>query len=115
MAFDTESLTRQSIEVIKEHNLYFIQDVVSYLPCSRQTFYAHGLDKVDTINELLEQNKIFTKVKLRKKWEDSDNATLQMGLMKLLCTEEERQRLAMEYKKEEHTGELTIIRKVING
>jgi len=42
-------------------------------------------------------NKVAQKVKMRKKWGDSDNATLQMALMKLISTDDERKRLAVSY------------------
>jgi len=115
MAYDTKDLKKKAIDAIKKHNLFFIEDVVAFLPCSKRTIYDHKLQECDELKDLLEDNKVAVKLKLRKKWEVSDNATLQMALMKLICTDEERKRLAMEYKHEEHKGEITIIRKVING
>lgn len=96
MAYDKEELYNQAIKEIKEHKLYFIEDVVAYLPCGRSYFYDEilgDLDKSDVIKKELENNRIATKVKLRKKWEDSQSAPLQIGLMKLLGTEEEVERL----------------------
>jgi len=37
------------------------------------------------------------KITLRQKWYDSDNATLQMALMRLVCTDDERRKLAINY------------------
>ena len=105
MAYDTQTLKDKAEKAIKEHGLYFIEDVVAYLPCAKPTFYEHFPNESDdykSIVELLEENRINDKVSMRKKWKDSDNATLQMGLMKLLSTDEERRRLAMEYR--EHSG-----------
>lgn len=106
MAYDTEKLKKKAIEAIKEHRLFFIEDVVAYLPCDRSTFYNHELHELDTIKELLEKNRIEVKVSMRSKWYKSDNPTLQMGLMKLLATETERRRLAMEYR--EHSGNVSL-------
>ena len=106
MAYNKKDLEEKALTAIKENELYFIQDVVTYLPCSSATFYNHELEKLETIKRELEKNAIRTKVSMRKKWKDSDNATLQMGLMKLLSTDEERRRLAMEYR--EHSGEIKL-------
>lgn len=105
MAYKTSNLLDKAKKAIKEHGLYFIEDVVAYLPCAKSTFYEHipnESDNYKSIVELLEENRISDKVVMRKKWKDSDNATLQMGLMKLLSSDEERRRLSMEYR--EHSG-----------
>lgn len=96
MAYDTERLKKKAIEAIKEHRLFFIEDVVAYLPCVKQTFYDHELDESDDIKELLERNRIEVKVSMRSKWYKSDNPTLQMGLMKLIATDQERANLSMQ-------------------
>jgi len=115
MAYKTKELEKKAITAIKEHNLFFIEDIIAFLPCGKNAFYDHKLNESNELKELLENNRINVKIKLRKKWQDSDNATLQMALMKLVCSTDERKRLSMEYKEEEHKGEITIIRKVING
>jgi len=94
MAYNTDRLKELAIEAIRTHRLFFIEDVVAYLPCSKQTYYDHGLDEIDDIKELLEKNKIEVKVSMRSKWYKSDNPTLQMGLMKLLSNDTEFKRLA---------------------
>jgi len=115
MAYKTEDLKKKAIDAIKKHNLFFIDDVVAFLPCNSATFYNHELNKLEELKELLEENRINVKLNLRKKWGESDNATLQMALMKLICTDDERKRLSMEYKEEEHKGEIIITRRIING
>ena len=97
MAYKTADLEEKSIFVIQEKKLVFIDDIVSYLPCNRATFYNHKLDKIDTIKGALEFNKTEIKTGLRKKWLSSDNATLQIALMRLVCTDEERRKLAINY------------------
>jgi hypothetical protein len=67
------------------------------LPCCRATFYNLGLDKLDTIKDALEQNKIETKNSMRAKWYKSDNATLQIALMKLISSDEERRKMSQNY------------------
>jgi len=113
MAYNKKDLEEKALTAIKENELYFIQDVVTYLPCSSATFYNHELEKLETIKRELEKNAIRTKVSMRKKWKDSDNATLQMGLMKLLSTDEERRRLAMEYRDHTTGGQKLVMPKFV--
>ena len=55
---------------------------------------ARKYNKNNELKEVLENNRIATKVKLRNKWEDSNNATLNIALYKLLANDEERRILA---------------------
>lgn len=96
MAYNKEKIYEQALKAIDKHNLFFIEDVIAYLPCVNSTFYEFfpiGSDESNTIKEMVEANKISTKVKMRKNWLDSENATLQMGLMKIIATEDEAHRL----------------------
>lgn len=100
MAYDKETLYQQAIKAIQENSLYFIEDIIALLPCSKPTFYDHfpvNSDEFNKLKDMIEANKIAQKVKMRKKWGDSDNATLQMALMKLIATDDERKRLAVSY------------------
>lgn len=108
MAYDKEKLYQQALKAIEENNLFFIEDVIALLPCTKPTFYDYfpvNSNELNTQKAMLEQNKVNIKLKMRKKWLDSDNATLQMGLMKLITTDEERKRLATSYMetKQNHT------------
>jgi hypothetical protein len=102
MAYNKEELEKQALEAIKEHGLVFIEEIVSFLPCSKPTFYEHGLNELDSIKEAITYNKVSKKAKLRKNWEYSENATLNISLYKLLANEEELQRLSVQ--KLEHSG-----------
>jgi hypothetical protein len=90
-------LEKMSIEAIQKNKLFFIQDVIAYLPCCSATFYNHELEKLETIKDELMKVKVGIKVSMRNKWYKSDNATLQMGLMKLLATDEELRKLSMQH------------------
>lgn len=96
MAFDREKLYHQATQIATLQNCYFIEQLISLLPCSKPTFYdifKIDSNELNSIKDILEQNKIATKTKMYKKWFDSENATLQIGLMKLISTEEEAHRL----------------------
>lgn len=89
MAYSTEELIEKSLEVIKGKNIHFIEDLVSFLPCDKKTFYNHNLHEFPAIKAAIEINKLNIKNNLRKKWYDSDNATTQIALYKLLATPNE--------------------------
>ena len=93
MAYDAKELEKKAIEAIKKNKLIFLEEVISYLPCNRGTFYLNNLNKLDSILELLEENKIEEKVKLRKKWRGTDNAALNLALYKLCSSDEEQAKL----------------------
>lgn len=104
----TEELYTQSIKAIDDNGLFWVDDIIAYLPCSKPTFYEHfplGSDELNDLKERLFKHRINLKVKLRKKWEDSDNATLQMGLMKLIAEDEERKKLSQTYQDHTTNGE----------
>ena len=106
MAYETEDLKQQALKAIEEHDLYFSSDVIAMLPCSNRAYYDHKLHECNDIKKALESNRINAKIEMRKKWLKSDNATMQMGLMKLLSEDEELRKLAMEYR--EHSGEIKL-------
>lgn len=120
MAYDKNKLEKQALEAIEKHKLFFISDVIAYLPCSRQTFYDLDLDKLDTIKDALTKVKTDIKVSMRSKWYKSDAPALQMGLMKLLSTDEELKKLSMQYNDHTTDGkelkqQPTIIFKTFNN
>lgn len=93
MAYKKDELEAQALDAITRHNLFFIEDVVAYLPCSHKTFYNKKLHELQAIKEALDQNKIRTKNGLRSKWFKDGNATTQIALYKLLSNEDELRRL----------------------
>jgi hypothetical protein len=105
MAFKTEDLYEKAIKAIKENDIYFIDDLSTYLPCTRKTFYEHfpaESDNLHNIKELLGDNVIKTKQKLKKKWKKSDNPSMSISLYKLLGTNEERRKLSQSF--QDHTS-----------
>ena len=106
MAYDRLKIFEQAKEMIVKHKLFFVEDIIAFLPCSKSTFYEYypdGSDELDNLKELLEQQRVTLKVGMRSKWYKSDNATLQVSLMKLICTDDERRKLSM------HQAEEVII------
>jgi hypothetical protein len=98
--YDRNKIYEQAKEVTVKNKLFFIEDIVAFLPISKKTFYEYfpiESDESNELKELLQINKTELKVGLRKKWYGSDNATLQMALMKLICSDEERKMLSMNH------------------
>ena len=106
MAYDRNKIFEQAKEVIVKHKLFFIEDIVAFLPISKPTFYDYfpiNSDEINELKELLDTNKIEIKTSMRSKWYKSDNPTLQLALMKLISTEEELRKLSMQHNKIEQT------------
>ena len=106
MAYKTEDLFNTAIEQIKKHKLFFIEDIIAFLPCRKSTFYEHfpnDSDYYKRMFEELEQNRTELKVSMRSKWYKSNAPALQMALMKLIATPEELRKLSMQYNENNNT------------
>ncbi len=98
MANDKDKIFEQAVKAILDNKLIFIEEVVSFLPISRKTFYEYfpvDSDKGNTLKDLLNDNKVNIKTQLRNKWAESENPTLQISLYKLTSSEEELRRLSV--------------------
>jgi len=100
MAYKKEDLIKQALQAIKEHKLIFIEEVVSFLPCSVATFYNYKLEELETIKSEIQANKINIKTKLRTRWQDVDNSALNIALYKLCATKEELSILSVQQQKD---------------
>ena len=123
MAYKKSELFEAAKKAAKEKNLHWIEEVIAYIACSKFTFYnlfPVDSDEYNEIKEILEVNRIDIKAKLKRKWYDSDSAPLQIALMKLLGTDEERKKLSNTYidKSELNingdSSTFTITRKIIS-
>jgi hypothetical protein len=97
MAYDRKKIYNQALDLIEKKKLFFIEDVVSLLPCNKTTFYDFfkvDSNELNTIKEALDKNKIDVKNGLRNKWYNGSNPLTQMALYKLIGTEEEYHRIA---------------------
>lgn len=107
MAYDREQIFEQAKSVTVENNLFFIEDIVAYLPIGKTTFYDYfptDSNEMNELKEILELNRVSLKVKMRKKWEDNPAPALQMALMKLIATPEELKKLSMQFVESENTN-----------
>jgi hypothetical protein len=108
MAYKTENLKEKAEKAIIDNELVFVEDVVAHLPCDKSTFYSHFPTESNEYNHLkglLDDNKVATKLSLRKQWKKEEaSPTLQLALYKLLSNEDELKSLSMEYR--EHSGHI---------
>lgn len=100
MAYDKKKLYDQAVKAINENNLFFVEDIVAFIPCSKATFYEYfsaGSDELNTLKDILEQNKVATKSAIRAKLFKSEKAAELLALYRLICTKEEHQLLNQQY------------------
>ena len=98
--YDRKKIFEQAKEMAVKHKLFFVEDIVAFLPCAKPTFYDFfppDSNELNDLKELLEQNRTELKVSMRSKWYKSNAPALQMALMKLICNDEERKKLSMQY------------------
>ncbi|WP_294267662.1 hypothetical protein [uncultured Chryseobacterium sp.] len=108
MAYKKKDLFEAAKAAIVDKKLFFIEDVVTYLPCGKTKFYdAFKTDsnEMNILKDLLEKNKISLKVSMRNKWFKSNSPALQIALMKLLATPEERAMLTTNHQDITSKGE----------
>jgi hypothetical protein len=100
MAHDRAKIFEQSKEVIVKHNLFFVEDIVAFIPCSKPTFYEFfpvDSNELNTLKDLLNENKVKTKSAIRSKLFKSQKAAELLALYRLICTPEEHQKLNQQY------------------
>ena len=107
MAYDRVKIFEQAKEMIIKHKLFFVEDIVAFLPCAKPTFYdmfPPDSNELNELKELLEQNRVTLKVSMRSKWYTSNAPALQMALMKLIASPDELRRLSMQFVESENTN-----------
>jgi len=109
MAYDRNKIFEQAKEVTVKNKLFFIEDIVAFLPCSKNYFYDHfppDSNEYDELKALLDTNRTTLKVSMRSKWYTSNAPALQMALMKLIATPEELRKLSMNV--QSYEGQINI-------
>jgi hypothetical protein len=100
MAYNRNKIFEQAKEVIVKHKLFFVDDIVAFLPIHKATFYEFfppESEQSDELKGLLETNRTTLKVSMRSKWYTSNAPALQMALMKLIASPEELRKLSMNH------------------
>lgn len=108
MAYKTQELKEQALKAIEKHKLFFVEDVIAFLPCVKSVFYDHFPNESNDykdIQEALTKNKVEVKTSLRSKWYKSNSAPLQLALYKLIANPDEHKALQMQYNDHTSQGE----------
>lgn len=117
MAYDRNKILVKAKENIVKHRLFFIDDVISYSGISKQTFYDFfkvDSDELDDIKELLNKNKVEVKVSIRQKLFKGNKASELLALYKLICTDEERKALSINYTDITNKGHIVAYNAVVS-
>jgi len=119
MAYDRNKIFKQAQDVIREHNLFFIEDIVAWLPCDKTTFYRFfptECNEYNTLKKLLEDNKVRMKTSIRAKLYKGKGADL-IALYKMICSDEERKAIAMVNKTDLTSGDepLSVKFEIVDG
>lgn len=111
MAYDKKKIFEQAKEAIAKNNLFFIEDIVAFLPCSKPTFYEFyplESNELNELKDLLERNKIKTKSAIRSKLYESSKASELLALYRLICTSEEHRLLNQTYVEDVGKKDITV-------
>jgi hypothetical protein len=96
MSYEREKILEQAKKLIIEKELIFIEEVASFLPISKKTFYAWfpiDSNESNEIKAMLDFNKVDAKAFMRKKWKEAEAPALQIALYKLCGTDDENHKL----------------------
>lgn len=86
------------VETIKEKKVMCIKHIFGYYSDLQSSqFYNLKLEQSERIKEAITKNKSKATGDLINKWINSDNPTLQIAAYRLICTDEERQKLNQNY------------------
>lgn len=113
MAYDKKKILIDAKELIEKHHLIFMSDVIGLLPVVEQTFYTYfpkHSEELESLKNILDKNRISMKANMRKKWYQSDNATLQVALMKLIANDDEAARLSGNPREQKQEKDALVIR-----
>lgn len=96
MAYNTEKLYQMALKIAKEKKVRTIEDLISYLPCEKSTFYEHfpiDSDKSNDIKKEIDQNKVAFKERLVNMWTSLSHTSpaTQIFLYKLCANKEEKE------------------------
>ena len=100
MAYDRQKIYKQAEQAIKENNLFFVDDIVAWLPCGKTWWYDNfppDSEEMNYLKEKLDMNKARTKSAIRAKLFKGEKAAELLSLYRLICTNEERQMLNQQY------------------
>jgi len=108
MAYNKEEIEKEALEAIAKNFLTFFDDVSLFVKPSRSTLYNMELDKLDTIKEALNRNRLEIKRQMRQRWQKHDSPVLQIAAYKLIAEPEEIEKITVSKVQNEHSGSIGI-------
>jgi len=112
MAYDREEMLNNALSLIHEEDITDFSELAGVLGVSRETLYNWEFHKSDNIKEAIENTKRRIFNKMRRKWRDSENATLQIAEARLLSTDEQLERLTINRVKQDNTHKFDQLPKI---
>ncbi len=95
------------IKIIIKNKIMRIDHIFShYLDLKSSQFYNLQLEKSENIKEAIRTNKSKAVSYMLNKWVGSDNATLQISAFKVLCEDEDRKKLSMQFVESENSHQI---------
>ena len=86
------------VAAVKKHKFMRFSHIFNgSVSIGHSTAYLYKLEKSELIKEALQQNRMKGVDYLLQKWMASDNPTLQIAAMRLICDPEDHQRLNQQY------------------
>ena len=102
-----EQHEKEILDVIVKNKIMKINHIFQhYTDLQHSQFYNLGLDKSESIKEAISTNKSKAVSYMLNKWVGSDNATLQISAFKVLCEDEDRKKLSMQFVESENTHQV---------
>lgn len=107
MGKNKEQHEKEITDIIVKNKVMKINHIFQhYTDLQHSQFYNLELDKSESIKEAISKNKSKAVSYMLNKWVGSDNATLQISAFKVLCEDEDRKKLSMQFVESENTHQV---------
>ena len=102
-----EQHEEQILNIVVKNKIMKINHIFQhYTDLQHSQFYNLELDKSESIKEAISTNKSKAISYMLNKWVGSDNATLQISAFKVLCEDEDRKKLSMQFVESENSHQV---------
>lgn len=95
-----EILEKAKADIKADDNILFLDDVIAGMPISKKTFYEwwpKGSDEYNEMWRMINDNRVTVKKYIRLKLRLSGKASELLALYRMICTEDERRAINMNY------------------
>jgi len=102
-----EQHEKEIVDIIIKYKVMKIQHIFQhYFDLKSAQFYNLELEKSESIKEAINMNRTKAVSYMINKWIESENPTLQISAFKVLCDDDERKKLSMQFMESENKHEL---------